>query len=57
MKTAFLRIRDRLLQTTGISTIEMAVNPVDEISWDDVTGVENQGVLLLAEKGLILRTE
>ena len=34
--------------------VDMAVNPVDEISWN-VMGVKNHGVLLLAEKGMIFR--
>ncbi|MGH7798539.1 MAG: hypothetical protein ACREQ2_27045 [Candidatus Binatia bacterium] len=54
LKAAFIRIRDRVAGNSEIPKVEMALNPVDEISWN-VTGVKNHGVLLLAEKGLILR--
>jgi hypothetical protein len=54
LKAAFVRIRDRVADNGKVPKIEMALNPLDEISWN-VTGVTHHGVLLLAEKGLILR--
>lgn len=54
LKAAFVRIRDSAADNGEIPKIEMALNPLDEISWN-VTGVKHHGVLLLAEKGLILR--
>ncbi len=54
VKAAFIRIRDRAIASSSIPKIDMTLNPVDDISWN-VKGVKNHGVLLLAEKGLILR--
>ena len=54
LKAGFVRIRDQALQASEAPEINMAINPLDGISWN-VTGVKNHGVLLLAEKGLIFR--
>ncbi|MGH7931282.1 MAG: hypothetical protein ACREQV_26220, partial [Candidatus Binatia bacterium] len=54
LKAVFNRIRDHALQTRHAPKIEMALNPLDEISWNP-KGVKNHGVLLLADKGLIFR--
>ncbi|MGH7854501.1 MAG: hypothetical protein ACREP3_13740 [Candidatus Binatia bacterium] len=54
LKAAFVRIRDQALQAGEAPKIDMALNPLDDISWN-ITGVKNHGVLLLAEKGLIFR--
>jgi hypothetical protein len=54
VETAFLRIRDRTAENSALAKIEIALNPLTEISWN-VLGAKNHGVLLLAKKGMILR--
>lgn len=54
LKAAFNRIRDSQLNGSGIAKVDIALNPLDDISWSP-TGVKNHGVLMLAEKGVILR--
>lgn len=54
LKAAFIRIRDRAGENSAIAKVEIALNPLDEVSWN-VTGVKNHGVLLLAKRGMILR--
>lgn len=54
LKDLFLRIRDRAIEGSVIPKVDMRLNPVDDVSWN-VTGVKQHGVLLLAERGLILR--
>jgi hypothetical protein len=54
LKTSYARIRDRLSENNDLPKIEMALNPLDDISWS-AFGVKNHGVLMLADRGLILR--
>jgi hypothetical protein len=54
LKDAYARIRDRLSRDRNLAKIELALNPLDEISWSPF-GVKNHGVLMLADRGLILR--
>jgi hypothetical protein len=54
LKSAYLRIRDRLSRDPDLPKIDLALNPLDEISWNPF-GVKNHGVLMLADRGLILR--
>ena len=54
LKAAFIRIRDAAAVNSSFLEVEMALNPVDEIAWN-VTAVKNHGVLLSAQKGMILR--
>lgn len=54
IERAYAKTRDRLLANGDLSTIEIAINPRRDISWDPLT-VKNHGVLLHAERGLILR--
>jgi len=54
MEKVYLKLRDRLSANSGLSPIEIALNPRQEISWKSV-GLKNHGVLLLAERGLVLR--
>lgn len=53
LKRDYVTIRDRHI---GDSTLrlELALDPLDDISWD-AFAVKNHGVLMLAEKGLVLR--
>ena len=54
LKAAFTEMRDRSIKDTELVKIELSLNPLDDISWN-ASGVKNHGVLMLAEKGLILR--
>jgi hypothetical protein len=54
LKRAYKTIRDRLIQGTDAPALDMAIEPLDVISWR-VSGVKHHGVLLYAEKGLNLR--
>ena len=54
LKEAFIWIRDRPVAGREGVRLEMAIEPLDRISWR-VTGVKHHGVLLVAEKGLNLR--
>ncbi|MGE5220087.1 MAG: hypothetical protein ACM3SP_24040 [Chloroflexota bacterium] len=54
LKVLFRQIRDRVIEDRAIPKVDMRLNPVDDVSWN-VTGIKQHGVLLLAEKGLILR--
>lgn len=55
LKLQFNRIRDKEIgHREDVPKVEIALNPLDDISWNTV-GVKNHGVLLLAEKGVILR--
>jgi hypothetical protein len=51
LKETFLKIRDRALTGNEVPTVEMAVDPLERISWR-ATGVKHHGVLMVAEKGL-----
>ena len=54
LKETFLRHRDRALADTDIERAEIAIEPLDQISWN-VAGFKHHGVLMLAERGLNLR--
>ena len=54
LKDLFLRIRDRDIEGSATPKVDIRLNPVDDVFWN-VTGVKQHGVLLLAERGLILR--
>ncbi len=54
LKEAYVAIRNRSIKNMAIPKVEIALNPIDDISWN-AFGAKNHGVLMLAEKGLILR--
>lgn len=54
LKAAYMGIRDRLVPAKGTPKLEMAIEPLERISWHD-SGVKHHGVLLIAEKGLDIR--
>jgi hypothetical protein len=54
LKKAYVRIRDRTIKDVETPKLEIKLNPLDDILWNP-TGVKGHGVLMLAEKGLILR--
>jgi hypothetical protein len=54
LKSAFNRIRDRELKGGDVAKVDIALDPMDDISWN-TTGVKNHGVLMFAEKGFVLR--
>jgi hypothetical protein len=54
LKSTYAQIRDRLTANQDLPRVEIALNPLDDISWN-TDGVKNHGVLLLARRGLILR--
>lgn len=54
LKEAYAAIRNRAIKDMAIPKIEIALNPIDDISWN-AFGAKNHGVLMLAEKGLILQ--
>ena len=54
LKESYAQIRDPLIASGNLPRVEIALNPLDEISWDS-DGVKNHGVLMLARRGMILR--
>ncbi len=54
LKSTYAQIRDRMIATQDLPRVEVALNPLDDISWNS-DGVKNHGVLMLARRGLILR--
>ena len=54
LKAAYMGIRDRLALGKEAPRLEMAIEPLERISWRD-SGVKHHGVLLIAEKGLNIR--
>ncbi|MEK7783458.1 MAG: hypothetical protein AAB279_05990, partial [Candidatus Binatota bacterium] len=54
LKEAYTRIRDRLAAGKEAPRLEMAIEPLERISWR-VSGVKHHGVLLIAAKGLNIR--
>ena len=54
LKKSYAQIRDRLISSGDLPRVEIALNPLDDISWN-ADGVKNHGVLLLARRGLILQ--
>jgi len=54
-KQVYAEIRDRSLNNRdGIASVDLVLNPLDDISWNSY-GLRNHGVLMLAEKGMVLR--
>ncbi|SRR6266542_680086 len=54
IKHAYAMIRDENIKDPRTLRVEIALNPLENITWN-AFGVKNHGVLMLAEKGLILR--
>jgi len=54
LKSTYAQVRDRLIANRDLPRVEIALNPLDDISWDS-DGIKNHGVLLLARRGLIIR--
>lgn len=55
LKAAFGRLRDGIVGASPeLARVEMAIYPLEDISWKHY-GVRNHGVLLLAQRGLVLR--
>jgi len=54
IEQAYAKIRDRLSANSDLLKVEIALSPRHDISWKSF-GVKNHGVLMLAERGLILR--
>jgi hypothetical protein len=54
LKESFLRHRDRALTDTDIARAAIAIEPLEEISWN-VAGFKHHGVLMHAARGLALR--
>lgn len=54
LKSTYAQIRDRMIATQDLPRVEIALNPLDDISWNS-DSVKNHGVLMLAGRGLILQ--
>lgn len=54
LKETYARIRDRLMARRKTPRLEMAIEPLERLSWR-VSGVKHHGVLLIAEKGMNIR--
>ena len=54
LKEAFARIRDREIEGRNVAKFDIAMDPLDALSWN-IDGFKNHGVLMLAERGLSLR--
>ena len=54
MAASFARIRQREIANTDAPVVDVALDPLDEISWR-ASGVKHHGVLMLAERGMNLR--
>lgn len=54
LKETYSRIRDRELAGTDVSKLDIALDPLDGLSWS-IEGFKHHGVLMLAAKGLNLR--
>jgi hypothetical protein len=50
LKETFVRIRDRELEGTAAPRIDLALDPLDEMSWH-IGGIKHHGVLMLAARG------
>jgi hypothetical protein len=53
LKRDYVTIRDHQIEDSALR-LELALDPLDDISWD-AFAIKNHGVLMLAEKGLVLR--
>jgi hypothetical protein len=51
LEKSFERIRDQTIGGTKLPAVDLALDPLDKISWQ-AGGVKHHGVLMLAEKGL-----
>lgn len=51
LKDSYRRIRDRELKGRDVAPFEIALDPLDEITWH-VDGIKHHGVLMLAERGV-----
>lgn len=54
LKHSFTKIESESTRAHQVLPVELMINPLDTISWN-AFGVKNHGVLMLAERGLILR--
>jgi len=55
LKASYRRLRDESLGGwPAVPKVDVAIHPLDDISWTSY-GVRNYGVLLLAERGLVIR--
>ncbi|HXG53576.1 MAG TPA: hypothetical protein VNN77_19420 [candidate division Zixibacteria bacterium] len=54
LKAMYVEIRDEFLRQNAAPRIEMAIEPLDQVSWQ-VSGIKHHGVLMIAEKGVSLR--
>ena len=54
LKRSYAGIREDNLKALGHPRVELALNPLDDISWN-AFGIQNHGVLMFAKKGLVLR--
>ncbi|MGH7848494.1 MAG: hypothetical protein ACREQW_25425 [Candidatus Binatia bacterium] len=54
IKTSYTKIRDKIIGSNSLPKLPMRVDPLDEVSWSG-DGVKHHGILLAAEKGIMLR--
>ena len=54
LKHAYAKIREENIKDLKTPRVEIELNPLDNISWNAFR-VKNHGVLMLAEKGVVLR--
>jgi hypothetical protein len=54
LKESYLQIREQTIGGQDLPRVAIAVDPLDDISWNS-DGVKNHGVLMLARRGLIIR--
>ncbi len=54
IKASYQRIRDKITSGNSLPTLQMVVDPLDDVSWSTY-GVKHHGILLIAEKGILLR--
>ena len=51
---SFTIIRNRAIRSTDAPVVDVALDPIDEITWR-ISGVRHHGVLMFAERGLNIR--
>jgi hypothetical protein len=54
LKRSYVSIREQWTEGKRLPRLDLALDPLDDISWD-AFAVRNHGVLMLADKGLIMR--
>ena len=54
LKKSYAQIRDQQTANGDLARVDIALNPLDDISWNS-DGAKKHGVLMLARRGLILR--